>query len=251
MRATALILCGGRATRMGGVDKPLQPFQGRALVHHVIERIAPQTGGRILISANRHLDDYRRLRHPVLPVPLPGFPGPLAGILAGLTALADARTAPSATGTTAADTDGARAVDRGSDDRPPGDHSAGDRGPGDGNDRVGTDWLLVVGGDCPWLPTDLLDRLAAGLAPDHSAAMALGREAPGEPLRPQPLASLIHVRHRAGLAAALDAGERRVEGWVRSLPLARVAFDRPADECAFANINDRSELERLERLDRG
>jgi molybdopterin-guanine dinucleotide biosynthesis protein A len=81
--------------------------------------------------------------------------------------------------------------------------------------------------------------------------MALGREAPGEPLRPQPLASLIHVRHRAGLAAALDAGERRVEGWLRSLPLARVAFDRPADECAFANINNRSELERLERLDRG
>ena len=212
MRATALILCGGRATRMGGVDKPLQPFQGRALVHHVIERIAPQTGGRILISANRHLDDYRRLGHPVLPDPLPDFPGPLAGILAGLTALAEAETAPGATG---------------------------------------TDWLLVVGGDCPWLPTDLLDRLAAGLAPDHSAAMALGREAPGEPLRPQPLASLIHVRHRAGLAAALDAGERRVEAWLRTLPLARVAFDRPVDDCAFANINDRSELERLERLDRG
>lgn len=251
MRATALILCGGRATRMGGVDKPLQPFQGRALVHHVIERIAPQTGGRILISANRHLDDYRRLGHPVLPDPLPDFPGPLAGILAGLMALSDTGTAHGATGTAASDTGRAWTGDRDPGDRHPGDHSAGDCGPGDGNDGVGAEWLLVVGGDCPWLPTDLLDRLAAGLGPDHSAAMALGREAPGEPLRPQPLASLIHVRHRTALAAALDAGERRVEGWLRALPLARVAFDRPADERAFANINDRSELERLERLDRG
>lgn len=230
MRATALILCGGRATRMGGVDKPLQPFQGRALVSHVIDRVAPQTGGRILISANRHLDDYRRLGHPVLPDPLPDFPGPLAGILAGLTALSDAGSAGGTAGTGALDA--AR-------------HPPGERG-----DGFGADWLLVVGGDSPWLPIDLLDRLAAGLAPEHGAAMALGREAPGEPLRPQPLASLIHVRHRAGLATALRAGERRVEGWLRTLPLARVAFDRPTDDLAFANINDRSELERLERLDR-
>ncbi|MDH0864307.1 molybdenum cofactor guanylyltransferase MobA [Mitsuaria sp. GD03876] len=210
MRATALILCGGRATRMGGVDKPLQPFQGRPLVAHVLERLAPQTDGRVLISANRHLDDYRRLGHPVLTDPLPDFPGPLAGVLAGLNALA---TRP-----------------RGGED------------PGDG------DWLLVASGDSPWLPADLLARLASGLAPGQSAAMALGREAPGEPLRSQPLASLVHARHRDALEAALRAGERRVERWLDTLPLARVAFDRPGDDTAFANINDRSELERLERL---
>lgn len=200
MRATALILCGGRATRMGGVDKPLQPFQGRALVEHVIARVAPQTDGRVLISANRHLDDYARLGHPVLTDTLPDYPGPLAGILAGLDALPD------------------------------------------------DDWLLVVSGDSPWLPEDLLARLAGGLAPGHTAAMAMGREAPGEPLRPQPLASLILARHRDALADALRSGERRVAGWLRTLPLSLVDFDQPRDEHAFANINDRSELERLERL---
>jgi len=211
MRATALILCGGRATRMGGVDKPLQPFLGRPLVAHVIERLAPQTGGRVLISANRHLSDYRRLGFPVLPDALPGFPGPLAGILAGLSALS-----------ALADESGG--------------HDADDA------------WLLAASGDSPWLPIDLLERLAAGLAPGQTAAMALGREGPGEPLRSQPLASLIHVSHREALAAALQSGERRVEGWLRTLPLARVSFDRPEDDRAFANINDRSELERLERL---
>jgi molybdopterin-guanine dinucleotide biosynthesis protein A len=212
MRATALILCGGRATRMGGVDKPLQPFLGRPLAAHVIDRIAPQTGGRVLISANRHLDDYRRLGFPVLPDTLPDFPGPLAGMLAGLTALAD--------------------------------------GPADGPAAPddGDAWLLVASGDSPWLPPDLLARLAAGRAPGQTAAMALGREGPGEPLRSQPLASLIHASHRDALAAALQSGERRVEDWLRTLPLARVAFDRPEDDRAFANINDRSELERLERL---
>ncbi len=200
MRATALILCGGRATRMGGVDKPLQPFQGRPLVEHVIARVAPQTDGRVLISANRHLDDYARLGHPVLSDTLPDFPGPLAGILAGLDAL------------------------------------------------PAEDWALVVSGDSPWLPHDLLMRLAGGLAPGHTAAMAMGREAPGEPLRPQPLASLIQARHRDTLAVALRSGERRVAGWLRTLRLSLVDFDQPGDERAFANINDRSELERLERL---
>jgi molybdenum cofactor guanylyltransferase len=222
MRATALLLCGGRATRMGGVDKPLQPFQGRRLVDHVLARIAPQTGGRVFISANRHLDDYRRLGHPVLEDTLPDFPGPLAGILAGLEALA---AADSSTSSTTVPAPAAATV-------------------ADGHD----DWLLVVSGDSPWLPEDLLARLTAGLGPDKTAAMALGREAPGEPLRSQPLASLIHAGHRASLADALRAGERRVERWLASLPLARVAFDRPGDDHAFANINDRSELERLERL---
>jgi molybdopterin-guanine dinucleotide biosynthesis protein A len=227
MRATALLLCGGRATRMGGVDKPLQPFLGRPLVEHVLDRIAPQTGGRVLISANRHLDDYRRFGHPVLEDTLPDYPGPLAGILAGLEAL-EALTAATAASAAASSSTAPSTVH---------DHDHGD-----------DDWLLVVSGDSPWLPEDLLARLAAGLGPDKTAAMALGRERQGEPLRSQPLASLIHAGHRASLDAALRAGERRVEGWLSSLPLARVAFDRPDDDHAFANINDRSELERLERL---
>lgn len=74
---------------MGGVDKGLQLLDSRPLVSHVIERLAPQAG-RVLISANRNLDDYAAFGHAVLPDP-PGleFAGPLAGMLAGLSALPD------------------------------------------------------------------------------------------------------------------------------------------------------------------
>ena len=73
---------------MGGVDKGLQLLAGRPLVAHVVERLAPQAGGGLWISANRHLDAYAALGHPVLTDP-PGleFAGPLAGMLAGLDAL--------------------------------------------------------------------------------------------------------------------------------------------------------------------
>jgi molybdopterin-guanine dinucleotide biosynthesis protein A len=70
---------------MGGVDKGLQPLQGRPLVAHVLERLAPQVGP-LLINANRNLDSYRAFGHPVLPDADGEFNGPLAGLLAGLQA---------------------------------------------------------------------------------------------------------------------------------------------------------------------
>lgn len=72
---------------MGGADKGLQLLAGRSLVAHVIERLAPQAD-RVLISANRNLDAYAAFGHHVLSDP-PGleFTGPLAGMLAGLSAL--------------------------------------------------------------------------------------------------------------------------------------------------------------------
>jgi molybdopterin-guanine dinucleotide biosynthesis protein A len=80
---TALILAGGAGRRMGGVDKGLVLLDGRPLVQHVIDAIAPQVAG-IVISANRNLDRYRGLRHPVIEDGLPDYPGPLAGIAGGL-----------------------------------------------------------------------------------------------------------------------------------------------------------------------
>ncbi|MEM5293607.1 molybdenum cofactor guanylyltransferase MobA [Burkholderia sp. JPY481] len=86
---TGLVLAGGRGTRMGGVDKGLQPLHGEALAAHVLRRLAPQTGP-LMISANRHPDIYAALGAPyratVVADPLPDFPGPLAGMLAGLRA---------------------------------------------------------------------------------------------------------------------------------------------------------------------
>jgi molybdopterin-guanine dinucleotide biosynthesis protein A len=74
---------------MGGVDKGLQLLHGEPLAAHVLKRLAPQTGP-LLISANRHAEVYAGLGAPfgaaVVADTLAGFPGPLAGLLAGLRA---------------------------------------------------------------------------------------------------------------------------------------------------------------------
>lgn len=82
---TGLVLAGGLARRMGGQDKGLQPFRGRPLVAHVIERLAPQVAG-LVVNANRNLESYAAIGFPVIPDALKDFPGPLAGLHAGLSA---------------------------------------------------------------------------------------------------------------------------------------------------------------------
>lgn len=80
---TGLILAGGLARRMGGVDKGLQHYQGRALVEHAIARLLPQVSG-LLINANRNIDAYRAFGFPVVEDCIAGHVGPLAGMHAGL-----------------------------------------------------------------------------------------------------------------------------------------------------------------------
>lgn len=83
LKITGLILAGGRGNRMGGVDKGLQPFQGEPLILHALRRLRPQVTA-VAISANRHLSAYEVYGVPVWSDSLPGFPGPLAGMLSGL-----------------------------------------------------------------------------------------------------------------------------------------------------------------------
>ena len=80
---TGLILCGGRGTRMGGVDKGLQNHHGLPLALHALMRLQPQVG-QVLINANRNLSAYESMGVPVWPDPMADYPGPLAGWLAGL-----------------------------------------------------------------------------------------------------------------------------------------------------------------------
>lgn len=82
---TGLVLAGGRGQRMGGVDKGLQPFRGQPLAAHAIARLAPQVG-EMLVSANRNIDVYASMAARVLVDASDDFPGPLAGMLAGLRA---------------------------------------------------------------------------------------------------------------------------------------------------------------------
>ena len=81
--SSSIILAGGHATRMGGVDKGLISLQNKPLIQHVISRLWPQVD-EILISANREIAQYEAFGFKVLLDENQDFAGPLAGILLGL-----------------------------------------------------------------------------------------------------------------------------------------------------------------------
>lgn len=78
-----IILAGGLATRMGGGDKTLLQIAGQSLLSHVIARLEPQVAG-LALNANGDPARFAAYGLPVLPDPLEGYAGPLAGVLAGL-----------------------------------------------------------------------------------------------------------------------------------------------------------------------
>lgn len=80
---TGLILAGGRGSRMGGVDKGLQNYQGLPLALHALMRLQPQVGS-VMVNANRNLGAYESFGVPVWPDTDGDYLGPLAGFLAGL-----------------------------------------------------------------------------------------------------------------------------------------------------------------------
>ena len=80
---TGVLLAGGQGSRMGGVDKGLQPFRGRPMAAHAIERLAPQVS-ELLVNANRNVEAYAAFGHPVIADEIAGFAGPLAGFERGL-----------------------------------------------------------------------------------------------------------------------------------------------------------------------
>jgi molybdopterin-guanine dinucleotide biosynthesis protein A len=185
-----LILAGGRGQRLGGVDKGLQPWRGLPLVDHALARLGPQVH-EVMISANRNAPAYASRVARVLADASGDFPGPLAGVLAGMRAAA-------------------------------------------------TPWLAVVPCDCPRLPPDLVERLAQGLA-DAPAAVVQRDHGQGG-LRLEPVCCLLSTALADDLARYLAGGGRKVESWI-SRHAARVAFDRPDDASAFANINTLADLE--------
>ena len=84
---TAVVLAGGRGSRMGGVDKGLQNFNGTPLALHSLLRLQMQSGGlvgEVMVNANRNLAAYEAFGVPVWPDTLGDFPGPLAGFLTAL-----------------------------------------------------------------------------------------------------------------------------------------------------------------------
>ncbi|MCI0598061.1 MAG: molybdenum cofactor guanylyltransferase MobA [Beijerinckiaceae bacterium] len=78
-----ILLAGGLARRMGGGDKALRHLGGLPLLAHAIAALRPQCAG-LIISANGDPARFSGFGLPVIADTVPGYKGPLAGILAGL-----------------------------------------------------------------------------------------------------------------------------------------------------------------------
>ena len=78
-----VLLAGGLARRMGGGDKPLKTVAGRTLLERAVERLRPQCTALVL-NANGDPERFAFTGLTVVPDDVPGFAGPLAGVLAAL-----------------------------------------------------------------------------------------------------------------------------------------------------------------------
>lgn len=176
---------------MGGGDKTLLMLGGQTLLARIIDRIAPQVDA-LALNANHDPARFAAYGLPVLPDPMPGQPGPLAGVLAGLLWAAE----------------------------------------------LGAEWLISVPGDAPFVPPDFVSRLLAGRGNAAYACAATGG-------RTHPVAALWPVADAGRLAAALAAGQRKIDAFTGP-DTAIIAWpDAPIDP--FMNINTPLDLVKAER----
>ncbi|KPW66291.1 Molybdenum cofactor guanylyltransferase [Pseudomonas ficuserectae] len=78
-----LLLAGGRGQRMGGRDKGLIEWQGKALIEHLHRLTRPLTDD-LIISCNRNIERYAHYADQLVQDDDADFNGPLAGIRAAL-----------------------------------------------------------------------------------------------------------------------------------------------------------------------
>jgi len=193
VKIVGLILAGGQSRRMGGGDKALRLLAGIPLLERVIERLRPQVDALVL-NANGDPARFAQFALPVVADSVPGFAGPLVGVLAGL------------------------------------DWAA--------SQRPDCPYIVSVATDAPFLPVDLVARLAEGLnetGADLSCAASGGRS--------HPVFGLWPVRLRENLRrAVIEEGIRKVDLWTSRHELATVPF---ADELVdpFFNTNRPEDLE--------
>ncbi|MGH8592484.1 MAG: molybdenum cofactor guanylyltransferase MobA [Gammaproteobacteria bacterium] len=185
---SAVILAGGRATRMGGEDKGLIHLAGRPLVAYVIDALRPQVGA-ILINANRNQDQYAQFGYPVIADEIQGYCGPLAGIASGMQA-------------------------------------------------AGTDYIVTSPCDSPFLPPDLVKRLANRMPEIGEICVA------HDGSRIQPVFSLLSCALLPALRTYLDTGGRKVDTWYATRSTLEVDFSDLPD--TFLNLNTMHELALVE-----
>lgn len=80
---SGVVLAGGKARRMGGVDKGLILINGQAMCKIVIDRLTPQVIS-VVLNANRNLETYQKFGVQVVEDFLAGYLGPLAGLASAM-----------------------------------------------------------------------------------------------------------------------------------------------------------------------
>jgi molybdopterin-guanine dinucleotide biosynthesis protein A len=105
-----------------------------------------------------------------------------------------------------------------------------------------TDYLVTAPCDSPFLPTDLVERLSAGLV-EKNADLAVAVTGEGSTRQPHPVFCLAKATLLPHLNQFLQEGGRKFDGWYASLKVAEVHFP---DEAAFRNINTLQELRSYE-----
>ncbi len=112
-----------------------------------------------------------------------------------------------------------------------------------GLDRCRTAWMVTAPCDSPFLPADLVARMAQAIeAQGADMAVPVTVDADGRQ-RLQPVFCLMPATAASSLRAYVDAGNRKIESWVTSQRLVQVVFE---DAQAFANINTLDELRQHE-----
>ena len=101
-----------------------------------------------------------------------------------------------------------------------------------------TPYLLTAPCDSPFLPVNLVERLAAALE-EHGADLAVAVTGEGESRQPHPVFCLLKASLLPHLNEFLRSGKRRIDAWYASLKFVEVPFE---DEAAFRNINTMEEL---------
>jgi molybdopterin-guanine dinucleotide biosynthesis protein A len=193
-----LVLAGGLARRMGGGDKARIRVGGVTILQRVLERIKPQCAA-VILNANGDPARFADAGLTVVPDSVPGFAGPLAGILAGLDWMAAHRP-------DIAD-------------------------------------MASVPGDCPFLPTDLVARLAAARA-TAGTPLACARSGDWR----HPVVGLWPVSLREDLRHALvEEDLRKIEIWTARHGI--VTVDWPVEPIdPFFNVNTPEDAARAEQM---
>ena len=107
-----------------------------------------------------------------------------------------------------------------------------------GLSQCDTDYLVTAPFDSPFLPEDLVERLADALA-EQDADLAVAVTGSGETRQPHPVFCLAMAALLPHLTQFLQEGGRKFDAWYATLRTAEVQFP---DEAAFRNINTLEEL---------